>query len=1130
MSKEDYKTPEGPKSSGGWGDYGKHHLADVKIDLGKHHHEVPIKRRAKASGNSKPMRFVSLHHHSTFSYKDGFQLPEAHVRRAAELNMGALALTEHGNVSSHVRLEMAAQEAGVKPIYGVELYTGDVGEGSGQTKNHLTILARDPDGYRNMMRLVTKTFAEGFHYEPTANGAMLREHKRGLYILSGCNGSLLDCSLIGGKQVSPEEASYKRGREVARRFKRTFGDAYFIEVQAFPELPNVVRVNKMKVRIAKELRIPLVATMDVHYTYLDEAEMQMILHNIRGGGRETLEEQSRKWGYDVPLCPPANDRSIYRRLTQAGVPKAEALEAIVNTELIAQECNVPLPKLPMVKFRLPEGYDSAQQFWEEALKEGWRRRGCHRLPKAERERYRTQLLKEKQIMEDKGFIDYMLIVREGVVYIKDQGIPVGPARGSAAASLVCWLLRITEVNPMIFPNLVFERFIDVTREDYPDIDLDFPSEVRPMLRAYYEQRYGEGCVNNLGTFTYFKNKLAIDDIARVYKVPVIEVAKVKDFLIERSSGDLRASSTIEDTVDQFPQAREVFTKHPELRKAQELEGNIKGFGVHAAGLVISDQPPDEAGVCAMYQREIPKGSGNIVQVVSLDKYDAERQGMVKMDFLGLNTMSMLWAACRELGMTTDDLYNIPLDDEKVYDGFRANDVVGVFQMDGRACRYVCGALKPDNFAEVCDVNALARPGALHNGAAREYSGIKHGIFKPNKIHPAVDAILEPTQYQIVYQEQILRICREVGNFPWEKTAEIRKIIAKKHGDAAFNRRKAAFMEGADTVHERLDVPPMDRATAQRIWGEMITAGSYGFNAAHSTAYGLLAVWTMWFKQHHPAIFFATSLAYGPAVRSAAGSQAGRKGSAGAGDRARDLLRDAIKGNKKSGRKPTRVLPPDPKGGRTWEAVSKLAIRAGFEQLPNVGPSLARSIEEARDDGRLVEWDDLIKVKGIGPKKLEEIEPFVKSHDPFGAYALDRNIRKVKKQLENGELGELPLPTHTALDLPYESNQTIEVVWLGTSIQRNVRDLFEMNRARTGEELDPSKVKRPDLNEWVLVTGEDEDDRLVVEVDRFTYPRFKQAVFGARLNHDLLLVEGIRPKQALVRKIKVRNLWVIDPDD
>lgn len=1072
---------------------------DVKIGGQTHDHDPPIIRRRRKTGNLKPMRFVSLHHHSTFSYKDGFQLPEAHVRRAEELNMSAMAMTEHGNVSSHVKFEVAAAGTGIKPIYGCEVYTGSVGPKAKQTKYHLTIIAKDAEGYGNLMALVSRSFAEGFYYEPTVSWDMLKQHKKGLIILSGCQGSLLACSTVGGKDIPEEEASVKRGLKVAQKFSAEFGANYFIEVQAFPELEKSRAFNSVAGEIARACGRQLVATMDCHYTTLEEAEVQMILHNIRGGNKQTIEEQARNWGYDVPLCPPPNDMSLYRRLVATGLSRDEALEGIVSTEMIAQDCNVELPKLPMVRFPTPPG-TTPMDVWDAWLKQGWDDRGFAKLSKDERKRARAMLAKERKVMEGKDFVEYLLIIADAVKYIKDQGIFVGWARGSAAASLVCYLLRITEVNPMIFDNLVFERFIDVTREDLPDIDLDFPSEARPLLRDYLVGKYGN--VYNIGTFTYFKSKLALDDVARVYRVPRFEIDRVKDFLIERSSGDLRASSTIEDTADQFPQAREVFDKYPELKKAQMLEGNIKGFGVHSAGLVISNEPIEEAGVCAIYKREL---KGQPIEVVSLDKYDAERQGLVKMDFLGLNTASQIEAALKYLDMTPTDLYEMPLDDEKVYDAFRANDVVGVFQFDGRACRYVNSILLPDNFDEVCDVSALARPGSLHNGAASMYAEIKHGRSLAEKIHPSVDSILAHTQYQIVYQEQILRICREVGNFPWEKTAEIRKIIAKKEGEQAFNRRKEQFMDGAMTVHERQDVPPMERAAAEKIWGEMITAGSYGFNAAHARAYGFLSYFTMWLKVHHPAVFYATAMAAMP-------------------HRQQELLRDAA-------RHKLKILPPDPKqSALSWlPLIDERALLGGFMQIHGVGEKVAEAILEYRDEEGLSEWSELINIRGIGPKTIETIMGWVALEDPYDVLTLGRDLNKVRRLLAKGRLGNIPEPTHKATEVPGERGQTAHVVWCGVIATRNIRDIFEQNRARGSKEMRPEDVKDPHLNEYAILQVEDEDAyQIALSIDRWNYPHFKQAIFDCRIGKDIIVAEGIKQAYVAFPRITVQKLWVIEP--
>jgi len=1036
-----------------------------------------------------PMRYVSLHHHSTFSYLDGYQMPEAHVRRATELNMGALALTEHGNVSSWSKLEQSALREGIKPIYGCELYTGLVGERATQRKNHLTVLAENQTGHRNILEIVSQAFQD-FYYEPTTGWDNLQAHRDGLVVLSGCTGSLLQTSLMGGKNIDPADASYERGKGVAQRFKRLYGDSYYLEVQAFPQLENICRVNPMLAAIGDELDIPLVATGDVHYTTLRENEMQQILHNVRGGNKQTLEEQARAWGYDVPLCPPLSDKAMVARLRSTGLSRRQAVEAVLSTEEIAQRCNVTLPHLPFLRYPC----EDPVQVFKDWLREGWAYRKCDRLNRSEQSRYRRQLTYEMSIIQEKDYVDYFLVVSDIVKFAKNSGIPVGPARGSAAASIVCWLLRITEVNPMVFPGLVFERFIDLTRSDLPDIDLDFDSDRRSEIWEYARRKYGEACVGSIGTFTFYKSKNSLDDVARVYRIPVYEVERVKELLLERSSGDLRASATIEDTVEQFEAAAAVVEKYPELRKAMDLEGNVKGMGVHAAGLVVANGPLTE--ICATYERKV---KDERVSVISLDKEDAEKYGVLKIDILGLNTMSMIAECLRMLDMPLEALYDIPLDDPDVIAAFQRNDVVGVFQFDGRAMRSVNAELQPDSFKEVCDVNALARPGPLHNNASAEYVDIKWGRKRPQRIHPLYDRIAEQTHYQIIYQEQILRIVREIGGFDWTHASYIRKIISKKIGEQEFNRQWGKFWEGAK---ER----GLEEEQARRIWGMCITAGSYAFNVAHCVSYGMLAWWTMWLKVHHPIEFYVASLMKMPE------------------DKQLNYLRDAH-------RHGITAEPPDPNAsGLSWSAVDGRLL-GGLIQIPGIGPKLAPAMVNFREEQPygVRGWNHYQELRGVGEKKTAAWQTFCDGDDPYGVHWLQRRLDSIRESIEGGELGALPVPTHTSLEIPYSRGNDEAVVWLGMIRHRNLRDLFESNFARTGVELKPEEVKDPHLNEWVIAIGEDEDELVTITWDRWKYPHCKRGIWGIKLNSDVVLIQGVKKGWQARRAVYVTRFWVIDPD-
>lgn len=1046
------------------------------------------RREAEAHIGLKPMKFVSLHHHSTFSFLDGFQMPEAHVRRATELGMNAMTMCEHGNIFSHVKLEEAAVKEGIKPIFGCEFYMGHTDpERRTQKKNHLTVLAKNKLGYENLLKLVTKSWKEGFYYEPTVDWEWLYEYQKGLIVLSGCTGSALFTACVGGKHVDPSDASERRGLAVAQWLSNKLDD-FYIEVQGFPELEQTRLANPMLARIAKAIGRRLVGTLDCHYTIPEESEVQKVLHGVRPGEKRTVEELEQNWGYDVPLCPPLTDMSIYRKLRETGLTKKQAFEAVISTEEIAQEIDVTLPRLGKVNYPLPEGYETPRELWRDWIREGYEYRGHDALSERERERYKEQRLHEMEIIEAKGYENYFLIVADAIKYAKEQQIPVGPARGSAAASLVCYELRITEVDPMKYEYLVFERFIDWSREDMPDIDIDFATYGRSIIRKYLVGKYGEAHVNNVGTFTEYKSKNSLDDAGRVHEVPQKDVNKVKEFLLERSSGDLRSSATIEDTVNQFDPAYDVFERFPELQSAMDLEGNVKGFGVHAAGLVLSNGPITD--VCAMIEKEVPKGSGNWITAISMDKDDAERQGMEKLDFLALDTMDMIAEMLHILDMSVEDLYAIPLDDEEVFNGFRENDVVGVFQYDGKITRTVNGVVKPDNFDEVALIIAIGRPGPLHNGSVDGFVDVKWGdAAERESIHPALDRITLGTNYQIIFQEQIIRIVREIGGFGHTGAAKIRKIIAKKKGEQEFNREWEKFREGALDLHKRdPEMPPMNEETAKTIWMMCITSGAYAFNAAHSVSYGMISYWTMWFKRHHPGAFFAGCLS-----KTDEGAEKGR-------EKAQALRRDSEEHG-------VEVLPPGLDSEVSWTMVNAGdAVMAGWSQIPKIGYKTAKNIVSyATEVGGLEQYSDLINVSGIGPVTIDTITAFCEKDDPFRVYQLDEQIEDITEQLRKGELGEnLPVPTHTAKEiLGVGSNK--RCVMLGQPVHRNLRNLHEANQKK-GEKLDLSTVWEPDKTEWVVMRVRDGDELIICIIGRKNYPKFKEAIWNITLGKDLVLMK------------------------
>jgi DNA polymerase-3 subunit alpha len=414
-------------------------------------------------------------------------------------------------------------------------------------------------------------------------------------------------------------------------------------------------------------------------------------------------------------------------------------------------------------------------------------------------------------------------------------------------------------------------------------------------------------------------------------------------------------------------------------------------------------------------------------------------------------------------------------------------------------RSVNREVKPDNFAEVCDINALARPGPLHSGAAAEYIMVKHKKKKADRLHPIVSEITAHTNQQIVYQEQILQVVRRLGNFSWEEAANVRKLISKKQGEQAFNRLQGKFIEGAK---ENGVSEPM----AHKIWKQLVTAGAYAFNAAHCVSYGMLAYWTMWLKVHHPVAFYNAALQK---------------------YKDKDKIHDIMKEAKKRG---VKILPPDPALSQESWSIEGEALRAGFMQISGIAEKTSEKVLAYREEHGLESWDELINVEGIGPKTIAQIEEFVSDPDPFGLEVLSTTIRKVRRWIwENGEHHGLPYPQHKSEDVPYEAKPG-EYIWLGVVRERNLKDLYELHRSRTGEELDPKSVKEPEHVNWMVLTCEDDSGPLVVTVHRYggQYEREKEKLWDITLGKDLVLVRGYKRKEYR-RAIYAKEIWVLEEE-
>lgn len=812
------------------------------------------------------------------------------------------------------------------------------------------------------------------------------------------------------------------------------------------------------------------------------------------------------------------------------------------------------------------------------LNQGWEFRARTNPALAERRQdYIDRVEHELELIESKNFINYFLFLSDVVRWAKDQKIPVGPARGSAAASLVCYLLRITEVDPLQFPHMLFERFIDPTRTELPDVDLDFSDDRRIEVKRYLERKYGKDRVGNIGNFTRYRGKNSIDDVARVYGIPAWECNTVKDLIIERSGGDSRISDSLEDTFAMFPKARDVLGRYPELSNAVRLEGNYRGMGVHAAGIVISNTPITDT--CAVYTRE---SAGERTSVIAYDKKDGEYVGMLKADFLGLSTMGMLGKAIDMIGMDLEDLYRIPLDDERTMDAFRRQDLTGIFQFEGRATRIVCRDVIPDHFQHLADINALSRPGPLFSGMAAQYVDVKHGRITKESYHPILDELTDWTYGQVVYQEQVLSTIRELGGFPMAEVHSIRKIISQKLGEAQFEEKYKMFEENACANHG------CTPEQAQRIWRFLSTSATYSFNIAHCISYSMLAFWQMWIKQHHPTAFYAAQL-----------SKVGE-------DKLHRLMQDAINGER-YGRPNETILPPSlAESEITWSRNGS-AIRAGFLQIPGIGPKTAQSVldwrnqklglsgstaiessssknedildvevvdldkppqdpahdtersttskvQEAETPGTALavrsrgildskyldaetnwlSWDMLSEIKGIGPKSIENIRAFVEKEDPFGLLTMQNTFATLRDLVVPGNDFGIPVPTHVSSSIP-KSGVHNGVVWMGIPFKKNYQDYIENQRSRYGKEEEEiiAEMKRKDpttahlVKSCVVQCKDDYEDDVYCRWNRFTFPHFERMLESLQTDGSHVLIVRGKKLEDFGVSIHVKDAWVLD---
>ncbi|MFC7680998.1 DNA polymerase III subunit alpha [Paenibacillus sp. GCM10028914] len=773
--------------------------------------------------------FVHLHVHSEYSLLDGAARIEELVREAAALGMKSLALTDHGVMYGAIPFYKSCRSHGIKPIIGCEAYiTAGSRKERGSRKDqpiyHLILLAKNETGYRNLMKLCSIGHLEGYHYKPRIDMEALAAHHEGIICLSACLGGEVPQHLLHGREAE--------ARAAALRYKAIFGEDYFLELQDHG-LTEQKRVNPQLIALSSELGIPLVATNDVHYLTSGDSDVQDVLICIGTG--KTVEDEDRLKIPTSQLYLKSEDemKSLFPHV----------MDAIDNTAVIAERCNLELEfgRSILPEYQpMPEGMDAAS-YLRELCSAGLQERyeGTERWTSEEsRTQLEQRLDYELRTIESMGFSDYFLIVWDFIAYAHKQGIAVGPGRGSSAGSLVAYTLRITNVDPIKY-NLLFERFLNPERITMPDIDIDFSDERRDEVIDYVVQKYGQEHVAQIITFGTMAARAAVRDVGRALNVPFGDVDRVAK-LIPNQLG-ISISRALQESTG----LKEQYTTKPKVRElvdmALKVEGMPRHASTHAAGVVISRDPLTDV---------VPLQEGS--EKTALTQYSMEHLesiGLLKMDFLGLRTLSIIERTMRWIGEAAPDFAKVPDDDPDTYQMLGRGETTGVFQLESAGMRRVLKDLRPTVFEDIVSVLALYRPGPME--FIPKYIQIKHGHIQPEYPHPDLIPILGDTYGIIVYQEQIMQIASAMAGFSLGEADLLRRAVSKKKREV-LDRERGHFVSGSLKQN-------YTEEEANRVYDMIVRFANYGFPRAHAAAYGVLAFQTAYLKAHFPVQFMASMM-------------------------------------------------------------------------------------------------------------------------------------------------------------------------------------------------------------------------------------------------------------------------------
>ncbi|MCX7988652.1 MAG: DNA polymerase III subunit alpha [Thermodesulfovibrio sp.] len=872
-------------------------------------------------GNSQ---FVHLHLHTEYSLLDGAIRIEELIEQAKTFNMPALAITDHGNLFGVIEFYKKAKKAGIKPLIGCEIYMAPksrfdkakINKDSGMPEEasfHLTLLVENEEGYRNLTKLVTSSYIEGFYYKPRIDMEILSKHSKGLIALSGC--------LKGEIPYNISHGNYNKAEETAKKLKDLFEDRFYFEIQP-NSIPEQDTVNKTLIELSNKYDIPLVATNDCHYLSKSDAKAHEILLCIQTG--KTIKDEKR--------MKFQTDEFYFKSPEEMALSFKEVPESIKNTLEIAERCNFQFKlgeyKIPI--YQVPAGYTPETYIKEIAL-EGLKERFNNKIPDA----YYQRLEQELRVITNMGFASYFLIVWDFINFARKRAIPVGPGRGSAAGSLVAYALKITDIDPIKY-GLLFERFLNPERISMPDIDVDFCKDRREEVIKYVSEKYGNDKVAHIITFGTMAAKAVVRDVGRAMNIPLNEVDKIAKMIPN-------ACSSLKQAIELEPKLKETYKKNPTIRElfdiALRLEGLARHASQHAAGVVISPEPLEK--FMPLY-----KNPGEESIISQFDMKALEDMGLLKFDFLGLKTLTVINDTIIYAEKVGKQIYlnDIPLDDSETYKLLSSGQTIGVFQLESRGMRDLLQKMQPERFEDLIALVALFRPGPLGSGMVDDFIKRKKGLIPIEYDLPELKEILDETYGVILYQEQVMKIANIIAGFTMGQADVLRKAMGKKIEELMTN-LKSDFIKGALSK----GVP---EEKAESLFNLMAAFGKYGFNKSHSAAYAYISYITAYLKVHYPLEFFAANLS----------------NEMGDTNKILKFLNEC----KAFG---IEIKGPDINESERFFTISGQAIRFGLEAVKGVGGAALESILRERQNGKFKSLADFlarVDTKKVNKKVVESL--------------------------------------------------------------------------------------------------------------------------------------------------------------